>query len=90
MSDIPDSAIIIGGLGIIMGLVGVMHGQVMTKLEQLVKSNGEIKEVMAIHNTKLEVMSKEFARIEEHQKIQDGKIHEIHNQLIALENRIAQ
>ena len=89
MANIPDSAIIMGGLTIILALVRMMHNEVMTELKNVVKSNGEIKEVIAVHNTKLEVTSREFAKIEEHQRIQDDKIHDLTNQVIRLENRNA-
>ena len=84
MESIPDGILLASISGVVLALLKVMHGQVISKLEEVVKSNGNIREYIAIHSTKLEQASDQFAIIREHQRIQDEKINTIEKDLMQL------
>lgn len=88
MSSIPDSAIIIGAVSVVLGLVRYMHGQAMSKLDEVVKTNGEIKQSIAVHNVKLEVSAKEYAKLSEHQEAQDKQLDALKMSVTKLQERI--
>ena len=84
MAGIPDSAIIVGAMSVILSLIAIMHKQVLGKLDELVKSNMEIKQSIAVHSTKLEATAVEFVQIREHQKEQDDRINRLEKRIIEM------
>lgn len=63
-----------------------LHGQAMAKFDDLISSINDLKTQMAVHDQQLMAGSKEFARIEAHQKDQDKKISSIEREVFALKN----
>jgi hypothetical protein len=72
-------------MGVILSLIKWMHSQVIQKLEEVVRSNGEIKQSIAVHNEKLEASATQFAEIREHQKMQDERLNSLEIKVVELQ-----
>jgi hypothetical protein len=73
---------------IIIYLVKSLHKQAMDKLDKVIDSNSELGRKVFAHTEKLEAGSKEFYRIEEHQKFQDELIYAIDRRTAVNETKI--
>lgn len=62
------------------------HQQAMGKLDQMILQMQAMTTQMALHDQQLMVGSKEFAKIEAHQKEQDWKIEKIDKRLAIMES----
>lgn len=69
---------------LLMGLISVMHRQAMKKLDDVVKSNHEIREEMAGNKIRLDYGEKEFERHGELIKENKDKIHKVQGSLLML------
>ena len=75
-------SVLVGMLGY---LLITMHKQAMGKFDQLIITVGEIGKELVAHDEKLASGTKEFKKIEDHQKVQDGILQDHNERIIKLE-----
>lgn len=74
-------------IAIISYLAVTMHKQAMLKFDQLINTVGEIGKDLVSHDEQLKAGNKEFQKIEDHQRVQDGILKDHNERIIRLETR---